>query len=216
MKNLLFALCLLINTSASKTAKPIISNLKLYEKMELSKLENKEIKKENRETKQIKYFKRRKSRDIVISRPEKKESYNLVDSFTISAHIEDKKVFNKNNWLASKKNVKEDILKAVDSFSGPSLTITSGYRNWGGKYHRIGKAIDISYSEEIAYFLNSEEGKTWLELNNLEFFIEDKHEATQEKIPNELIQYWRCISWATALHIHINLKEKDNERISSN
>lgn len=111
--------------------------------------------------------------------------------------------------LVSTKKVKAVLLEAVSelkSIAYGKVQITSGFRNWGGKKHRIGQAIDISYDEDFIYFLLSDKGKEWLNTHNLEFFIEDKRRSTKNTLPEEFLPHWRYISHATNLHIHLCLK----------
>ena len=211
MKNFILALVLTIFSDASKIpAKSInLNTFAPYEIMELKKLENKTITKENTKEKQNRHTLKRKTKNIVISRKESRKADSKLDSSTISPYIEDKLFFNKNHWIASPKGVNFQLIEALNTYQGPSLTITSGHRNWGARDHKDGIAVDISYSEDIVqYFMT--DGQDWLDNYNLEFFIEDRHEATSSKIPESFRHHWRLISWATGLHIHINLKCSKN------
>lgn len=111
--------------------------------------------------------------------------------------------------LVSTKRVKAALLEAISelkSIAYGRVQITSGFRNWGGKKHRIGQALDISYDEDFIYWLISEKGEEWLNTHNLEFFIEDKRRSTKNTLPEEFLPHWRYISHATNLHVHLCLK----------
>ncbi len=146
-------------------------------------------------------------RKTVIKKPiisNKKKLIHSPDSSNLSKINEFENDLHSVVWIASSKKLKSSILEALSSYSGPLMKITSGHRHWGGKGHKAGRAIDIHYTEDIADFLDSEQGQEWLTAHHLEFFIEDKKKSTKDNLPERFHQYWRHIPWATNIHIHIN------------
>ena len=109
----------------------------------------------------------------------------------------------------SLKGVKNTLLEAVEELKNNAhgrVLITSAHRHWGGKNHRIGKALDFHYNEDFIDFLLSEEGEKILNKYNLEFFIEDNKRKTFSSLPPAFQTKWRFVPWATNIHIHMNMR----------
>lgn len=109
----------------------------------------------------------------------------------------------------AKEHLSIEIQQAIywlKDFNCPSFTITSTYRCWGGKKHRIGKAIDVHYTKEMTSWLVSEDGIKWLKEYNLIFYIEDWKPSSKKKLSEKELEHWRWVGHATNLHIHIEIK----------
>lgn len=154
--------------------------------------------------------KRNKSLSISIQA----KSTKLVDRYIDTSHTytipsETKALVSTKNtvsWQASRNKINNTIIEALENYRGPELIVTSGHRHWGGPDHRKGHAVDIHYTIDVLNYLTSEVGEAFLNLYNLEFFVEDKKRKTKNDIPNNALPHWRWIPWATGLHIHLNLK----------
>jgi hypothetical protein len=99
-----------------------------------------------------------------------------------------------------------DALAHLADYSAPDIIVTSTYRNWGGKGHRCGKAIDLNYSKTLTSWLMSESGEGWLNKYNLVFFIEDYKQSSKGMLSLDEEKHWRWVPWATGVHVHVNLK----------
>lgn len=109
-------------------------------------------------------------------------------------------------YLVSTKGIKKQLIESVEqlkTIAEGSIKITSGHRHWGGKKHRKGEAVDISYDETFIYWLISEAGQNWLKESDLSFFVEDNKKSTKNTLPSVFLPYWRHIPWATGKHIHL-------------
>lgn len=102
----------------------------------------------------------------------------------------------------------QNALRGLVDFEAPAIVVTSTVRNWGGKGHRCGKAIDLNYTKTLTSWLCSKSGTDWLNTYNLEFFIEDYKKSTKEMLNPDEEAHFRWIGWSTGLHIHVNLKSE--------
>ena len=108
------------------------------------------------------------------------------------------------------KNLHFSLVKALSEYSGPSFIVSSGLRKSDCKSnHYIGKAVDIHFDESAEDFVEwteTENGKAWMTDNNLQFFIEDRNHKGKDKLKESFKRYFRRISWASGLHIHLEVK----------
>lgn len=107
------------------------------------------------------------------------------------------------------KGFSNSLLEALNTYKGPKITVSSGVRKHSRKSkHYHGNAIDIHWDESAKHFImwcNTDEGEAWLEENQLQFFVEDKYDSTKEQL-GYFSKYFRKISWASGLHIHLEKK----------
>lgn len=112
------------------------------------------------------------------------------------------------NFLVAKQvdpKVHMDLYEAMLDYTGPPVSITSMRRDHShGSLHAQGKAIDIRWNENaklMARWLLSEEGRRWIECNNLKIYFENIPEPEYRR--GEFKRFYMHNPHATAPHIHI-------------
>ena len=107
------------------------------------------------------------------------------------------------------KGVSEDLVEALQAFTGPNVKITSLRRNWNSKsQHNHGRAVDLEFNHALITWLVSEQGRSWLSEHNLMFYIEDKpgsRKLTPYKTDPTTSEFVFENTRATGAHIHINI-----------
>lgn len=111
---------------------------------------------------------------------------------------------------ASDKRVDRLMFEALATYNGPSCTITSMRRlsNPASK-HFSGKAVDIKITDELIEYLTSDDGRKWLAMYGLDFYIEDNRKSSRLRryLDNPLTRpHCKVIPWASGLHVHLYLK----------
>lgn len=105
--------------------------------------------------------------------------------------------------------ISEDLIEALENFTGPKVKITSLRRNWKTKsQHNHGRAVDLEFDHALITWLISDEGQSWLRSHGLNFYIEDRPNS------KKLLPYKQDVDTlpfvfenpsATGAHIHLNL-----------
>ena len=105
--------------------------------------------------------------------------------------------------------ISNELTKALLSYTGPKVTISSLRRFGTRSKHCCGKAVDFAWKTELIDYLVSPEGTAWRECHNLTFYIEAKPKDSillPYKKDENYKQYVFENPKATGPHIHLNLK----------
>jgi hypothetical protein len=141
--------------------------------------------------------------NLTIGTKEKYINDNIIDKPLLQ--MEDKETKAHYTAAVSLDKIDWAIYEAIQAYKGPTIKITSAFRNHGWKHslHRKGKALDIHWSPNaVSYFL-SEEGQAWLQKYKLQFFIES---PSSQDLNDDFDKHFRIVSWASkGLHIHLEL-----------
>jgi len=107
-------------------------------------------------------------------------------------------------------NISDALRIALQNYSGPAVKVTSA-RRWHshGSDHRTGNAIDISYKDasgkDMRQYLDSDEGKAWLNTYGLNYYLENIRDARHHD------NYFYNPA-ATGPHIHLYVEKKPNPK----
>jgi len=97
------------------------------------------------------------------------------------------------------------LKEAMDNYKGPKDAVTSVMRlNSFKSQHRVGKAIDFRFSEELICYLLSDEGQEWLTTYSITFYIEGRPGSSKVKsYESTAPKYVFYNPRATGDHIHL-------------
>lgn len=105
--------------------------------------------------------------------------------------------------------IHETLEKALLSYQGPKVMITSLRRFGTVSKHCCGKAVDFEWSHELIEYLVSEEGTAWRNTNGIKtFYIEDRPGSKLLKPYKNNVSYQQYVfenPAASGPHIHLNL-----------
>lgn len=100
-----------------------------------------------------------------------------------------------------------DMLKVLESYTGPIVEINSLHRPSSGRsQHAKGKAVDIRWDDNgkaMARWLLTEEGSAWIEEHNITVYFEKIPEKEYRTGPYEELVLHN--PHATGAHIHIGI-----------